>query len=494
MQQPRRDDPPQQAPAAVDDSAVANKKLPGGSGAGRMTLIYALLLGVSVLLFMFIRGIGSKLSAPAAELGPIAVNASRQAQPNTLAQMLLGLVVILIASRVVGIIFRRFGQPPVIGEVLAGILLGPSLLGRVAPGAMNFIFPASAAPVLSGIAQVGVLLFMFIVGVELNTDRLRERSSSALAISNASILCPFLLGAALALVLYPRFCSSDVPFTAFALFLGVSTSVTAFPVLARILKDQKLQSTRMGILAMTCAAVNDVTAWCLLAFVVGVVHAKLGGAALTIVLTIAYIAAIILLVRPVMHWLLARRKDSDELSQPAMSIICIALLLSCLVTEIIGIHALFGAFLLGAIIPHDSGVARALIAKMEDFVVVLLLPAFFAFTGLRTQIGLIEGSQWLFCALIILVASAGKFGGTAIAGRLTGLSWRDASGLGILMNTRGLMELIVLNVGLDLKVISMRLFAMMVIMAIVTTFMTTPILNRLVRGRWHEEGAEAASG
>jgi len=454
---------------------------------GRMALAYAALVGASILLFFLIQHVGQGLVAPMPDPDTATGRAAAHAQPNVLAQILLGLVVVLIASRAVGALFRRFGQPPVIGEVLAGILLGPSLLGRLSPATMAFIFPPSASPVLGIVAQVGVLLFMFLVGVELNTDRLRERTNITLAVSQASIVCPFLLGATLALALYPRLSSQDVPFTAFALFLSVSMSVTAFPVLARILKDRKLQRTGMGTIAMTCAAVNDVTAWCLLAIVVGVVQARLGGAALTVVLALAYIGGVFLVVRPLLRRLIARHASEEGLSQPTMAILFVALLLSCLATETIGIHALFGAFLLGAIIPHDSRVARALIDKLEDFIVVLLLPAFFAFTGLRTQIGLISGAQqWLFCGLIILVASAGKFGGSLIAGRVTGLAWRDAAALGILMNTRGLMELIVLNVGLDLKVISPRLFAMLVIMAVVTTFATTPILDRLVRGRWHE--------
>jgi len=422
--------------------------------------------------------------APPAEAASRAVQSTGHGQPSSLASILLGLVVILIVARVIGALFRKIGQPPVIGEVLAGLLLGPSLLGRLSPAAMAYIFPPTAVPILSGIAQVGVLLFMFIVGVDLNTDSLRRRSGTALAISHASILCPFLLGASLALVLYPKFSSRDVPFTAFALFLGVSMSVTAFPVLARILTDRKLHRTKMGTLAMTCAAIGDVTAWCMLAFVVGMVQARLGGAALTIVLTMAFVLVIFFVARPVMRRITAGPNGVENISQSSMAIVCIALLLSCLLTETIGIHALFGAFMLGAVIRHDSPVARALIGKIEDFVVVMMLPAFFAITGLRTQIGLIDGSQWVYCILIILVAFAGKFGGTAAAGRLTGLSWRDASALGILMNTRGLMELIVLNVGLDLKVISPKLFAMMVIMAVVTTFMTTPILDRLVRGHW----------
>lgn len=474
-----------------DDIGGKDKKARPALAGSHLALGYFATLAAGVLLFFLIQQAGQGLTAPSPEHS-LANTARVASAPNILAQVLLGLVSILIASRAVGSIFRYFGQPPVIGEVLAGILLGPSLLGRIAPDATTFLFPPSATPTLGIVAQVGILLFMFLIGVELNTDRLRERTSVTLAISHASIVFPFVLGAALALLLYPRLSSRDVPFTAFALFLGAAMSVTAFPVLARILKDRGLQRTRMGGIAMTCAAIDDVTAWCLLAFVVGVVQARLGGAMLTAVLTVCYIAFIFLVVRPLLRRLVAREEEREGISQEAMAVLFSALLLSCLATETIGIHAIFGAFLLGAIIPQDSRVAHALIDKLEDFVVVLLLPAFFAFTGLRTQIGLITGvEQWLFCALIVLVASVGKFGGTILAGRVMGLPWRDSAALGILMNTRGLMGLIVLNVGLDLNVISPRLFAMMVLMALVTTLATTPILVRLVRDRWHQEPVEA---
>ena len=463
----------------------------------KVALVYIGVVAVGILLFLLIQQLGKGLVAPQEEtlLGPGTAPKASGWHSNVLAQILLGMVVILIAARGLGAAFRIFRQPAVIGEVLAGILLGPTLLGRLSPATMDFLFPPTAIPILGVVSQVGILLFMFLIGVELNTDRLRERTHVTFAISHASIICPFLLGSALALALYPRFSSQNVPFTAFALFIGVSLSVTAFPVLARILMDRKLHRTRMGGIAMTCAAFGDVTAWCLLAFVVGVVQARLSGAALIVFLTLCYIAAMFFLVRPLMQRLIAKHETGPPLPQSTMAILCAALLLSCLTTEMIGIHALFGAFLLGAIIPHDSRVGRTLIDKLEDFIIVLLLPSFFAFTGLRTQLGLITGGeQWLFCGLIIVVATVGKFGGAVLGGRLTGLSWRDASGLGILMNTRGLMELIVLNVGLGLGVISPRLFAMLVIMAVVTTFATTPILDRLVRGRWHEEPAEATAG
>jgi K+:H+ antiporter len=255
-------------------------------------------------------------------------------------------------------------------------------------------------------------------------------------------------------------------------------SITAFPVLARILTDRGIQKTPLGVVALGCAATDDVTAWCLLAFVVGVAQARIGGAFAVLALTLAYIAVMFLFVRPVATRFFARYTEADDLTPNLVALVFAALLISSLITEYIGIHAVFGAFLLGAIIPHNSPVARALTGRLEDLVTILLLPAFFAFTGMRTQIGLVAGyEQWLLCGLIILVATAGKFGGTLAAGRLTGLGWRDAAALGLLMNTRGLMELIVLNIGLDLGVISPTLFAMMVLMALVTTMAASPLLQ-----------------
>jgi Kef-type K+ transport system membrane component KefB len=353
------------------------------------------------------------------------------------------------------------------------------LLGLISKDALEFLLPSTTAPYLGVVAQIGVILYMFLVGLELNAGLLRDRAHTTITVSHASIVVPFLLGAALALWLYPRLSSTDVPFTSFALFLGVAMSITAFPVLARILSDRGMTRTELGGMALTYAAINDATAWCLLAFVVGVLQAQVGGAVLVAVLTVAYIALMFLAVRPLMTWL-ARRFD-EELPRSVVTFLVIALLLSSLATEAIGIHAIFGAFLLGVVIPHDSAIARTFTHKLEDVVTVLLLPAFFAFTGMRTQIGLVSGvDNWLICGVIILVATVGKFGGTLVAARLTGLGWKNAAALGTLMNTRGLMELIVLNVGLDLGVISPTLFAMMVLMALATTMATTPILYLLV--------------
>jgi Kef-type K+ transport system membrane component KefB len=362
---------------------------------------------------------------------------------------------------------------------VAGILLGPSLLGRIAPDVASYILPASVSPFLNVIAQLGVVVYMFLVGLELNVDVIRQRAHATVATSHASIVAPFVFGSALALLLYPRLATNDVSFTSFALFMGVAMSITAFPVLARILKDRRMAQTELGAVALACAAADDVTAWCLLALVVGVTQAEVQSAAWVAVLTVGFIAAMFLLVRPTVVRLVARSRRAEP-TMETLAIAIVGLLMSSLITERIGVHAIFGAFLFGAIVPHDSPLARTLIEKLEVLVTILLLPAFFALTGMRTEIGLLSGlSEWLLCGVIIVVATAGKFGGTLAAARLTGMKWPDAASLGILMNTRGLMELVVLNVGLDLGVISPRLFTMMVIMALVTTLATTPALELL---------------
>ena len=304
---------------------------------------------------------------------------------------------------------------------------------------------------------------------------------------------PFVLGALLALELYPRLSSSDVPFTSFALFLGVAMSITAFPVLACILTDRRMIRTALGVIALSCAATDDVTAWCLLAFVVGVAQAQVGTGLVVATGTLVYITLMFLLVRPLLRRVVARW-ETEPLSRSAAACIFVALLLSGLATEYIGSHAIFGAFLFGVIIPHDSAVARTFTRQLESVVTVLLLPAFFAFTGMRTRIDLVSGlDQWLLCGLIIVVATGGKFGGTVLAARVTGLGWRQAAVLRTLMNTRGLMELIVLNIGLDLKVISPMLFAMMVLMALVTTLSTAPVLQVLMPSTVAEDESGRAS-
>ncbi|HEV2304910.1 MAG TPA: cation:proton antiporter [Candidatus Acidoferrales bacterium] len=446
----------------------------------KTALFYTTMLAAAVALFFWIRSAGQSLTAPMQlELGHFAKNAPTEST-TAFTHVLLALVVIILSARGLGAIFRRISQPPVVGEMIAGILLGPSLLGHVLPGAFGYLFPNSVAPYLSVLANIGVILYMFLVGVELNTTLLRDRTDASVATSHASIIVPFLLGSALALWLYPLFSKNDVRFVVFALFMGISMSVTAFPVLARIVTDRSMQADQLGNIALACAAVDDVTAWCLFALVVSVARAQAGKVWLTLGLTAGFIFAIFVFVRPAAVRLARRHARRRQTGQSSIVIACVALLLAALTTQWIGIHALFGAFLVGAIIPHDSPLARDIKQKFEDLVVILFLPIFFAFTGLRTQIGLVHGLRdWAICILIIAVASLGKFGGGTVAAKITGLDWREAASLGILMNTRGLMELIVLNVGLDLGVLSPVLFAMLVIMAIVTTVATTPVLQAL---------------
>jgi Kef-type K+ transport system membrane component KefB len=464
------------------------------AGRGRTLVGYAVMLAATVGAYFFVRSVGEGLAAPAPD-GPSRFGVvAGLASADTLLHVLLALVVVIILARALGTLFRRLDQPPVIGEIIAGIVLGPSLLGRVAPEVSAYVLPHSVGPYLGVISQVGVILYMFLVGLELDPSLLRKRGHATIAISHASIIAPFVLGAALALWLYPLFSTSDVPFTCFSLFLGVSMSVTAFPVLARILTDRRMHTSRMGTIALTCAAVDDVTAWCLLAFVVSVVQARAAGALVTAGLAVGFIAIMAFIVRPAMVRLARVYGNRGRMTQGVMALVFVALLSAAAGTEVIGIHAVFGAFALGAVIPHDSSLARELTDRLEDIVVVLLLPAFFAFTGMRTEIGLLgTATEWLVCGVIILVASAGKFGGSLVAARLTGLGWRDSAALGVLMNTRGLMELIVLNIGLELGVISPTLFAMLVLMAVLTTFATTPVLQLIQRGRAADEDGDVAA-
>jgi Kef-type K+ transport system membrane component KefB len=444
----------------------------------RTAIVYGAVFAGATGSFLLVRFFGKSLVAPdALVLQDPSYRAAPQAD-MTLAQVLLALVVILVVARALGAAFRLIGQPRVIGEMIAGILLGPSLLGRILPEVSAYVFPSTILPLLSVIAQIGVILYMFLVGIRLDTKLLRRHLGTSIAISQASIVAPFLLGAALALWLYPVLSTSSVSFTEFALFMAVAMSVTAFPVLARILTDRHMETSRIGTIALASAAAGDVTAWCLLALVVSVARARPSQAILTVALTAGFVALIFFLVRPAIRSLAARHRPGGSPPSDAIVVLCVALLLAALATERIGTHGLFGAFLIGLVVPHDSALAGDVRGMLENPVALFLLPVFFAFTGLRTQIDLVHGyREWFICILIIGLASAGKFGGSFIAARVTGSDWRQAASLGVLMNTRGLMELIVLNIGLDLGVISPTLFTMLVLMAVVTTVATTPILQ-----------------
>jgi len=322
---------------------------------------------------------------------------------------------------------------------------------------------------------------MFLVGLELDLKLLRGQGKAAVVTSHASIIAPFFLGAVLALFLYPRLSDDGVSFTAFALFLGAAMSVTAFPVLARMLTERGMLRTRLGSVTIAAAAVDDVTAWCILAVVIVVARTAESAIPLPWMLggTLVYVVAMLTVVR----WALKRLEHALErrggLSQDIVAIVVFLVLASAWTTERLGVHAVFGAFLAGVVMPRDEQLVRPLLDRFHDLMVILFLPLFFAFTGLRTSIDLISGDLWLYCGLIIAVAVLGKLGGSALAARTTGMSWRDSWAIGTLMNTRGLMELVVLNVGLDIGVISPALFAMMVLMALATTFMTSPMLARI---------------
>ena len=476
--------------ATLNETTAVTTTGGGRGGVAKSAGLYSAMIVVTVGAFLAVCEAGRGLVAPTAAGASTLRSGAAAHGASSLTHLLLALLVVIGSARLLGAVFRYFHQPAVMGEVIAGIVLGPSLLGRLAPDVSAVIFPTAVVPSLGVVAQVGVILYMFLVGLELDIGALGKKTHTSVAISHASIVTPFLLGGALALWMYPRFSTADVPFTVFALFLGVSMSVTAFPVLARILTDRKMQRSSIGIIALTCAAVDDVTAWCLLAFVVGVANADAGSAVPTVLLTAAFMGIVWFIVRPFMGWV-ARRHEMREGGNHSFAIASIALLLAALATEVIGIHALFGAFLVGAVMPADSKMAHDIKHKLEEAVLVLLLPAFFAIVGLRTQIGLVEGlDRWLVVGLVVVVASLGKFGGSAVAARFTGLDWHKAASIGILMNTRGLMELIVLNIGLDLGVLSPTLFAILVLMALITTLATTPLLHLLNRrGSTVESGA-----
>jgi Kef-type K+ transport system membrane component KefB/nucleotide-binding universal stress UspA family protein len=408
---------------------------------------------------------------------------------HTVVLVLIEVLIVIGLSRLVGLGFKAIKQPLVIGEIFAGIMLGPSLFGLIAPGLAHSLFPAETMPYLNVLSQIGLIFFMFLIGLELNPKYLSGNLKTAIMISNLSIIVPFASAFGLSFVLYPLVSNNHVNFAPFALFLGAAMSITAFPVLARIITENNLQGTRLGTLALTCAAVDDVTAWCILAVAIAVArHGSIDQQAiLTIIESVVYIGFMFTVGRWFLKRLSKHHHRAGRLSQLVLAIIYMGVVASALITEFIGIHLIFGAFLLGAVMPKDEELVRELAIKTEDFVLIFLLPIFFAYSGLKTQIGLLNSPNlWLLSALILLVAIGGKYTGAYVAARLSGIDKREASALGWLMNTRGLTELIVLNIGLELGVITPLLFTMLVIMALVTTFMTSPLLEwtypkRLIR-------------
>lgn len=398
---------------------------------------------------------------------------------HSLTTLLIQIIAVLLMVRLFGYLFNRMGQPGVIGEIVAGIVLGPSVLGLFFPEAFHFLFPPHSLTNLELLSQVGLILFMFVIGMELDFSVLKNKINETLVISHAGILVPFFLGILSSYWIYEEYAASHTPFLPFALFIGISMSITAFPVLARIIQERNMTKSPLGTLTIASAANDDVTAWCLLAVVIAISKAGSFASALySVGLAIAYIAVMFLVVRPFLKKVGEVYANQEAINKTFVAFILLILIISSCITEIIGIHALFGAFMAGVVMPSNLGFRKVMMEKVEDISLVFFLPLFFAFTGLRTEIGLINSPDlWMVCLLLIAVAIAGKLGGCAIASRLVGESWKDSLTIGTLMNTRGLMELVALNIGYEMGVLPPSIFVILVIMALVTTFMTTPLLH-----------------
>lgn len=402
---------------------------------------------------------------------------------HPLTTLLIQIIAVLLAVRLFGFLFKSIGQPGVIGEIVAGIVLGPSLLGYFSPEIFHFLFPAESLTNLGILSQVGLILFMFVIGMELDFSVLKNKINETLVISHAGILVPFFLGIVASFWIYEAYAATQTSFLPFALFMGISMSITAFPVLARIIQERNMTKSPVGTLSIASAANDDVTAWCLLAVVIAIAKAGSFTSALyTIGLTMTYIILMFAVVRPFLKKIGEVYANQEVISKTFVAFIFLILVISSTLTEVIGIHALFGAFMAGVVMPSNFGFRKVMMEKVEDISLVFFLPLFFAFTGLRTEIGLINSPElWFVCLLLVTVAIAGKLGGCTIAARLVGESWKDSLTIGTLMNTRGLMELVALNIGYEMGVLPPSIFVILVIMALVTTFMTTPLLHLVER-------------
>jgi Kef-type K+ transport system membrane component KefB len=450
-------------------------------------LFYFTVTGVFTALIYWVVGQGKLLEMGRHVVAPISKNTQwnqfleslKNNLQHPLAILLAQIITIIIVARFFGWIFKKIGQPSVIGEIIAGIFLGPSVVGKYFPYFFGGLFPAESIDNLKFLSQIGLILFMFVIGMELDLKVLKNKANEAVVISHASIVIPFALGISLAYYVYYSFAPQGVEFLSFSLFLGIAMSITAFPVLARIVQERGMHKTKLGAIVITCAAADDITAWCLLAAVIAIVKAGTFVSSLYVIgLAILYVLLMLFLVKPFLKRVGDLYSKNDNLSKPVVAIFFLTLILSSYATEVLGIHALFGAFMTGVIMPDITKFRNIFIDKVEDVAVILLLPLFFVFTGLKTQIGLISDPYLLkITGIIIFVAVVGKFFGSALAAKFVGQSWKDSWTIGALMNTRGLMELVVLNIGLELGVLSTEIFTMMVIMALVTTFMTGPALD-----------------
>ena len=443
----------------------------------RLTAIQLAVVGAGVLLVRLALDLGESSSTIGAAGRTASVGVAGSG--DLLAKVLITVLVVVAVARGTGALALRIGQPRVVGEIVGGFLLGPTVLGALAPELAAWLIPADALPALDAFAQLGLILFIFLVGLELDTSLVRRQGHQAAVLSNVGMVVPFTFGVGIALVLHPTF-GEGVAFAPFALFLGASMAITAFPVLAAILTERGLARKALGSLALTCAAVDDVTAWFLLAVVVALVRATSpADAAVSAALAVTFALVMIVAVRPLLQRVVSRFMPDERVTPGAMALVVVGLLASAWTTETIGIHAVFGAFLFGAVLPLRLPVADALHSRIGTLTSVLLLPAFFAVTGLRTDLWAVAGdprAAWGAFALIMLAAVGGKLGAVSVTARMLGMSWRNSTALGVLMNTRGLTELVILGIGLQLGAIPQDLYGLLVVMALVTTAATTPLL------------------
>lgn len=447
-----------------------------------LTIVLPLLAGIGTVTYM--GGISHPAEVAHHEIDFNPYNLLTAAFENPISLVLLQLIVILFAAKGTGWLFTKIGQQSVMGEIVAGILLGPSLLGWVSPGLSAFLFPKESLTYLGILSQLGLLLFMFVIGMELDIDAIRKRFAESMVISHSSIVVPFFLGVGFAWFTYDRFGIYRTGFVAYSLFMGIAMSITAFPVLARIVRERGMASGQVGLMALMCAAINDVTAWCILPVVVAITKAEsMHGVIVTFILTLVYVLTMILWVKPTLARYYARQQAQER--KKGIEFIAVSmfvLLASSMASEIIGIHALFGAFIAGAVLPASKELRHNLTDRLEGVSVSLLLPIFFVITGLRTKIDVLsDSSLWPVFGCIMVLAVVGKLVGSALAARLSGFDWSESMSIGALMNTRGLMELIVLNIGYNLGVLKPEVFTMMVFMALLTTLMTAPLLNMIQR-------------
>ena len=460
------------------------------SATGVLAYLAMLLVGSTLLYGVF--QLGVHVASPSVVESSTRMAMDSGTNRARIAQVLLAISIVVAVARGAGLLFVRLGQPAVMGEVVAGLLLGPTVFGRTAPAAFSAVFAQPVTQALELVAQLGVVIYMFLIGVDLDLSSIKSRSKTVLGISHASMWVPFVVSAPLSLYLYSRYSNGGTTFLVFALFMGVCLSVTAFPVLARILEERNLEKTALGKLALACAAVNDLTAWCILAGVMGLATAHARGIGAVALTSLVFLLVVTFVLHPILKRLARRQEQRGFVSRTDLAIVLVLLLACASATDAIGIHAVFGAFALGIAVPTNSTFAGALGARLADPVYVLLLPLFFAATGLRTELAVLGTSrEWLAASVITLVASAGKIGGTYVAARVNGLTPVASCSLGVLMNTRGMVELIVLNVGMELGILSAPLYCMLLLMALVTTMTTAPGLKLLGRLERRESSKSA---